>query len=64
MPGKTSHLQNIFLGYTTLWHYPRRAVHALLVALIREPDFKLILTRCFVQVVFRVALFEHVSLPS
>lgn len=50
VPAPGSSLRSLLLHYSTLWHYPRRAAHALLVTLLRESDFKIVLSRCFVQV--------------
>ena len=51
VPGPTSCLHSLFLCYSHLWHHPRRAVRALLMALMREQDFKAVFARCFVKVI-------------
>eukprot|EP00048_Salpingoeca_helianthica_P017352 m.236811 g.236811 ORF g.236811 m.236811 type:complete len:1595 (-) comp20784_c0_seq1:67-4851(-) len=49
VPPDGSHLSNIFLAYSNLWHYPRRALRSFLIALLFESDFKLALSRRFVH---------------
>lgn len=50
LPPEGSHLSNLFLAYTGLWHYARRTLRSLLITLLFEGDFKLTLSRRFIHV--------------